>query len=195
MKQISQGAEAIIYSNGKKVIKHRFPKSYRHPELDKKIRQFRTRREAKVLEKLHPNSPLLIKSCDKEMKIEMEHLKGKRVKDVLERNKKIAFQIGKNIAKMHKHNIIHGDLTTSNMIVHKGKVRFIDYGLSFFSDKNEDKAVDLHLMKQALESAHYKVYDEVLAYVMKGYSIYPGYKKILERLEKVDKRGRYKGKH
>ena len=195
MKQISQGAEAKLYSDGKKVIKHRFSKSYRHPELDKKIRQFRTRREAKVLERLHPNSPLLIKSCDKEMKIEMEHLKGKKVKDVLEKNKKIALEIGKNIAKMHSQNIIHGDLTTSNMIFHKGKVRFIDYGLSFFSDKDEDKAVDLHLMKRALESAHYKVYSDVLKYALKGYSIYPEHKKILERLEKVEKRGRHKNKH
>ena len=52
-KIIAQGAEAIIYSDNKIVTKHRFEKNYRHPELDLKLRQFRTRREAKVIEKLH----------------------------------------------------------------------------------------------------------------------------------------------
>ena len=56
---ISQGAEAVIIKEGNNIIKNRISKSYRLEELDKKLRQFRTRREAKVLEKLQEMKDLL----------------------------------------------------------------------------------------------------------------------------------------
>ena len=51
MEKLAQGAEAIVYRDGDKVVKHRFSKTYRHPQLDKSLRQFRTRREGKVISK------------------------------------------------------------------------------------------------------------------------------------------------
>ena len=51
MKQIGDGAEAIIYLDTD-VIKERVKKSYRHKNIDIKLRKFRTRRESKVLKKL-----------------------------------------------------------------------------------------------------------------------------------------------
>jgi len=103
-------------------------------------------------------------------------------------------EIGEKIAVLHNNNIIHGDLTTSNMIFNK-EVFFIDFGLSFFSHKIEDKAVDLHLLKQALESKHYKIWEKAFKIVLESYKKKAeNSDEILKRLEKVEKRGRYKQK-
>ncbi len=197
MKQkiICQGAEAILYQEKNKLIKHRIPKSYRIKEIDDKLRKFRTRREGKMLEKAQINVPKVFKIDDKEMKIEMEFIPGKLLKDILddlsiqERNK-ICEQIGQEISKLHEQNIIHGDLTTSNMIYYQEKIYFIDFGLSFISHKVEDKAVDLHLLKQALESKHYKHWQTSFEKILSAYKN----KEVLARLKIVEKRGRYKRK-
>mgnify|MGYP001561246109 CR=1 FL=1 len=197
MKQkiICQGAEAILYQEKNKLIKHRIPKSYRIKEIDDKLRKFRTRREGKILEKASINVPKIFKIDDKDMKIEMEFIPGKLLKDILddlsisERNK-ICKQIGEEISKLHEQSIIHGDLTTSNLIYYNKKIYFIDFGLSFFSHKIEDKAVDLHLLKQALESKHYKHFESTFKAILSAYKN----KEVLSRLEIVEKRGRYKRK-
>jgi len=195
MKIICQGAEALLYLKNNKLIKERIPKSYRIKEIDDKLRKFRTRREGKILEKAQINVPKVFKIDDKDMKIEMEFIPGKLLKDILddlsisERNK-ICKQIGEEISKLHEQNIIHGDLTTSNMIYYQDKIYFIDFGLSFFSHKIEDKAVDLHLLKQALESKHYKHFESSFKTILSSYKN----KEVLSRLQIVEKRGRYKRK-
>jgi len=114
---------------------------------------------------------------------------------VLDKAKNICRQIGESVAKLHDAGIIHGDLTTSNMILHKGRVCFIDFGLSFFSHKIEDKAVDLHLLKQALESRHYRIWENCIKYALNGYKkTNPQHRDVLNRLENVEKRGRHKAK-
>ncbi len=193
MKQIAQGAEAKLYLIDSKIVKDRIRKDYRIREIDIRLRKSRTKREAKIFEKLSSISfpaPKLIKSDDKE-KIVMEFIKGPKVRDILEEKdyKRLSEEIGKKIAILHNNGIIHGDLTTSNMILEK-EIYFIDFGLSFFSHKIEDKAVDLHLLKQALESKHYKVWEKCFNAALKAY----GNKEVLKRLEQVEKRGRYKGK-
>ena len=195
-KIIGSGAEAIIYLD-KDVIKDRIKKSYRIKEIDEKLRKSRTRREAKILEKLaliNFPAPRLIKT-DKKEKIEMDFIKGKKLRDVLDskNHKKLMNELGEKIAILHQNSIIHGDLTTSNFILNK-KIYFIDFGLSFFSHKIEDKAVDLHLLKQALESKHYKIWENCFKEALKGYKAAKDYKEVMARFEKVEKRGRYKGK-
>jgi TP53 regulating kinase-like protein len=197
MKQLSQGAEAKIYLDNE-IVKDRFKKSYRLEEIDTKLRKFRTRREAKILTKLSEINfpvPELIESDDKEMKIRMEFLDGKKVRDILEESdyKKMCKEIGKLIAIMHDNGVIHGDLTTSNMVF-TDKVNFIDFGLSYFSDKVEDKAVDLHLLRQALESKHHKVWEDCFKAALEGYKTSENYKATITRLEKVEARGRNKQK-
>ncbi|MEK6916643.1 MAG: KEOPS complex kinase/ATPase Bud32 [Nanoarchaeota archaeon] len=197
MKLIGKGAEAEIYLDKDKIIKKRIKKNYRIKEIDDSLRKFRTRREAKILQKLPKQifSPALIKMDDKNMILEMSYVKGEKVREVLENNLYLCTQIGEKIALMHNHGIIHGDLTTSNMILKDKDVYFIDFGLSFFSDKVEDKAVDLHLLRQALESKHYKVFEKAFELVLKGYKKKSSeYNIIIERFEKVDMRGRNKGK-
>ena len=197
-KILHRGAEAILYEENGKLIKERISKGYRIKEVDDKIRKLRTRSETKLLEKSSNiiNVPMVVDSSDKEMRIEMEYIKGKLLKDILDnlnRNEreKICKEVGKQIKVIHDNNIIHGDLTTSNMILLNEKVYFIDFGLGFISDKVEHKAVDIHLLKQALESRHHQHFQESFNAIMNAYS--PN-KEFVNRFNKVESRGRYKKK-
>ena len=198
MKLIGNGAEAKVYFDKGSVIKRRIEKSYRIPEIDKKLRIRRTRKEAKILEKLGDICPDVVEVKDHE--ISMSYLEGPMVKDVVDdliksKSSKLFTSLGKNVAKMHLMNIIHGDLTTSNMMVVDDKVMLIEFGLSFVTDKIEHKAVDLHLFKQALESKHYQHYEAYFESFLKGYKLDNSlYSEVMERLESVEKRGRYKRK-
>lgn len=198
-KIIQQGAEAIISLENNKIIKERVKKSYRINEIDKKLRKSRTKKEAKILNKIKGiiNSPDLIKTNDKDL-IEMSYIDGLKLSDNLEKidYNQIARKIGETISKLHNLNIIHGDLTTSNMIYKKDedKVYIIDFGLSFQSHKIEDKAVDLHLLKQALEAKHFRIYKEVIDNILKSYKTEKS-KEIIERIKKIESRGRYKEKY
>lgn len=199
MKLISEGAEARIYADGNKVIKERARKSYRIPEIDESLRKFRTRREAKVFERLEKIGfpiPRIISFSDRTMKIEMELIDGEKLRDILNEKNciRLCNEVGEKVGTLHKNSIIHGDLTTSNMIL-KEKIYFIDFGLSFFSEKTEDKAVDLHLLRQALESKHHEIWKRCFNSAIKGYKkAEPNSTEILKRLEKVEERGRNKGK-
>ncbi len=196
MKILQQGAEAIIYLQQGKVHKKRIKKSYRLKEIDEKLRKLRTRKEAKLLEKLSSLLPVpkLIKVDEKKKEIILEYIKGKKLSlhlDKLKDKEKIMEQIGKQASILHDNNIIHGDLTTSNMILSNKKIFFIDFGLSFHSTRTEDKAVDLHLLRQALEAKHFRDWKKLFNAFLKGYN--PRDKeKILKKLKEVESRGRYK---
>lgn len=200
--KILRGAEAEIIFEKDRVIKERVRKHYRLKELDEKIRKKRTRAEAKILEKVNKiiPSPELLRVDEKKAVIIEEKIPGKTLAETLsketEKNKKdFSEKIGKNIAKMHEQDIIHGDLTTSNMIQHKKEVYFIDFGLAYISKKFEDRAVDLHVLKEALSAKHYSDAENLWKHIEKGYSIYTHAKTTLERLKKIESRGRYKEKY
>ena len=198
MERIGDWAEAIIYKDGEKVLKERISKSYRIPEIDTQLRKYRTRREAKLLQKLEKYgfTPKVLSSDDKEMKIEMVFIDGPRLRDVLNKDNflKYSKEIGEKLAILHNHDVIHSDLTTSNMI-YEDKVYFIDFGLSSVSTKIEDKAVDLHLLRQALESKHHDIYERCYEAVLKGYKkSYSGADDVISRLNTVEGRGRNKRK-
>lgn len=203
MEKIAQGAEAVIYKDNNEVIKERFSKKYRLEHLDESLRKFRTRREAKVLGKLDElnfPAPKLHDFSDKRMSVVMDFVPGEKLKDILLRGddyQNFAKEIGEKIGKLHLANIIHGDLTTSNMIKHAktGEVTFIDFGLSSFSEKVEDKAVDLFLLDRTLESTHFALYPQIFENVLEGYEkTNPESIHVLERLKAVQKRGRNKNK-
>ena len=197
-KLIAQGAEAKLFLEDNKILKNRFRKTYRLQELDNKLRGSRTRREAKILEKLNAINfpvPKLMKSDEKENLI-IEKINGRLVKDVLGDSdyKALCSEIGTKIAILHNNLIIHGDLTTSNMISNK-EIYFIDFGLSFFSGKAEDRAVDLHLLKEALESKHYRIWEDCFKCALAAYKKEAkGSNETLKRLETVETRGRYRAK-
>ncbi len=202
MIKISHGAEAVLYEDRGTIIKERLSKAYRLPHLDEALRKFRTRREAKVLQRLEElnfPAPHLREFSDKRMSLIMDVVPGEKLKSVLQQgddHTQLAAAMGNNVGKLHQNDIIHGDLTTSNMIQHAetGQLHFLDFGLSSFSGKVEDKAVDLYLLERALESAHHQ-HPELFEKVVEGYKeAYSDAGKVLERLQEVRKRGRNKGK-
>lgn len=201
MKLINQGAEAKLFLEKNAVLKERVPKSYRLPILDNKIRTQRTRSEFKILQKAQNLIPVPKSELNEEnQNIRLEYIKGKKLAEYLDsfnskKRNKICRLIGKQIAILHNNHIIHGDLTTSNMILKNNALYFIDFGLSYIDSKIEHKAVDLHLIKQALESKHYKHFESSFKAVIDGYNRNAeDSSKILERFNIVEIRGRYKHK-
>ena len=198
MKIIKQGAEAVIKLSKNKIIKERIKKNYRINELDKKLRKFRTKREGNILRKAtFVNVPKVYLVDDQRMIIEMEYIRGILLKDFLNKNNlneilKISELLGEEISRLHENNIIHGDLTTTNLILKDNKIYFIDFGLAFISHKAEDKAVDLYLLKQALASSFPQISEQTFHVMIGGYKFNKKHLEVLERLKKVEKRGRYK---
>lgn len=196
-KTISQGAEAIILQKEGFIIKKRIKKSYRLPQLDNRIRKTRTRREAKLIEKASTIIPVpkLIYSSEEQAILHLEFIKGKKLSQHLDKLRdkvKICRKMGSQIAKLHDSNIIHGDLTTSNMILSKDILYVIDFGLGFESSRIEDKAVDLHLIKEALEARHHAIFKKCFSAVLEGYRESKNASLVLQRFEIVESRGRYK---
>ena len=204
-KVIYQGAEAKIciskYMGFDVIQKRRLKKSYRLKEIDEKLISCRTREEAKlIIEARQYGVPVpIIYDVDlKDGIITMEYLKGKRVKDILNdlkepERKELCIKIGKSIARFHNNDIIHGDITTSNMILVGDKVHFIDFGLGEKNNEIETKGVDLHVLMEAIDSAHSK-YSNCFKYVIEGYKkeLKDDANKVIKKIEDVVKRGRYR---
>ncbi len=199
--EIARGAEAVLYKKDGKLLKIRIKKGYRHKQIDQVLRKYRTRYEARIMSRLaHVIAvPMIYEVKENKAEIIMDFIDGLRLSDSLENlseeREKIAFEIGRSIALMHNVGIIHGDLTTSNMIYSKkeGKVYFIDFGLSFHSSRIEDKAVDIYLFLQALKSKHYKIWQEFGYAILKTYYNFVEHAdKIKTQLRKVEQRRRYK---
>jgi TP53 regulating kinase-like protein len=130
----------------------------------------------------------------------MEYVDGAQIKLILnavdkEQRDELCFKIGEMVAKLHRHGIVHGDLTTSNMILASDKRIFLlDFGLGDKSFELEAQGVDLHLLKRALQSTHFEVAHECFNAVLKGYASVLGEEaecKMLEKLREIEKRGRY----
>jgi len=193
---VAQGAEAILYREEDILIKERIKKGYRIKEIDEKLRKRRTRSEARLLRearRLGIAAPNVID--ESEFLIKMSFIRGERIKEILDEDnyQDIGEKIAKAVVILHDHDIIHGDLTTSNMILKTNEIYFIDFGLGFHSNRVEDKAVDLYLLHQALESTHFNVLEEVWEIILKTYEENSKEaEKIIKTLAEIEKRGRYR---
>ena len=207
MTLLKKGAEASLFLadwHGRKVvIKERLPKRYRPAELDSKIRGYRTAHEPQLMheaKKAGVPTPTIFLVDLKDAAITMEFVAGKQVKQVLtdvsrEKRQELSVMIGGLIGKLHRHGVIHGDLTTSNMILNaEGKIFLVDFGLGEKNNEVEARGVDLHLMKRALQSTHYRCAEECFKNVLKGYSAVLGEEdaeKVFEKIREIERRGRY----
>lgn len=209
-KVIRKGAEASLYYGhwfGKEAIfKYRLPKKYRLEDLDKRIRTERTLNEARALIKVKNygvNVPQVFEIDATNSTIVMKFIRGDKLKDVLKtlnEDKKIAYfqKIGRNIATLHMNGHIHGDITTSNIIItEREKIFLIDFGLHEYSDSIEDKSVDLHLFKRVLISSHGNDFELCFSAFLEGYrSEYEKNnsdeaKAIIKNISVIETRGRY----
>jgi TP53 regulating kinase-like protein len=204
---IKKGAEANLYLaewHGRKVVlKKRLPKEYRPQALDEQIRAYRTIHEPQLMheaKKAGVPTPTIFMVDHKNTTIIMEYIEGKQIKQLLNEVSKserqnLCFRIGELTGKLHDYGIVHGDLTTSNLIQHPaGKIFFLDFGLGDKTKELEARGVDLHLMKRALQSTHYKFAEDCFESAIEGYSTVlksETSEKVLDKIREIERRGRY----
>jgi Kae1-associated kinase Bud32 len=197
------GAEARLDSAiwmGRSVVnKQRVIKGYRHPVLDKHLQTFRIKNEVRLMLEARRAGiavPIIYSVDLAENRIVMEEIPGMRVKDALETMpmdaaEGVCRKIGEIAAKIHANDIVHGDLTTSNMLLDGDRIVVIDFSLGSKSSELEDKGVDMHLLEEAFHSAHHRrsgLYGSVKDSYVKTY---PAGAEVLKKVKEIEKRGRY----
>lgn len=175
------------------IIKYRPAKPYRHPKIDAAITKNRTMGEVKFmnkLTKLNINCPNLILADIPHGIIWMEYL-GEKLPNgnisslknwfwYLEKEKggeesvskqveETCIKVGELIGRLHMSDMIHGDLTSSNILLQEGEPQLIDFGLSSYSGLPEDKAVDLYVFERAIISTHSLYSDKYNEWLLTGY--------------------------
>jgi len=212
---IKKGAEASVYRAGwygyDCVFKERVPKTYRNPVLDQQLRTSRTKKEVRLIHQVREcgiRVPYLYHIDTRECSILMEYIGGDMLKDVLieasrgddvDRVTTLLRLFGELVGVLHTHNFIHGDLTTSNVIVRRKEgegqgfeLVLIDFGLGYKSKDIEDKGVDLHVLLEAFESTH----SEILEYkkvILDAYRQgYFGAGEVVAKSDEIERRGRYR---
>jgi TP53 regulating kinase-like protein len=208
---LSQGAEARIYECiflGKQtIVKERFAKQYRHPVLDERINTRRLHSEARMLNRARKagvDAPCVFFIDEQSKLLYMEKIDGITAKQYIwdhaktglqpTEEEELATKIGHAIADLHNAGLVHGDLTTSNMIIraNTNSLVMIDYGLSFASKLAEDKAVDLYVLERAFLSTHTNS-ETLFAAILTRYGERAQHGgEILGRLNTVRLRGRKK---
>lgn len=202
---IYRGAEAELYRGEwlgfDVVFKRRVPKAYRNPDLDRYIRVTRTSLEAKLLSdsrRLGVPTPIVYMVDPVRTEIAMSYIDGQPLKKLIPgMDRELVSQtfvaVGEVVGKLHAGGMVHGDLTTSNMLLKNGTIFLIDMGLGEYSPSTEARGVDLHLMRRALESSHFDSSEIAYAGFTKGYSRIMGVeaKLVLSRVGDIRRRGRY----
>ncbi|MBA3044251.1 Kae1-associated serine/threonine protein kinase [archaeon] len=198
---LKRGAEAEIHLTeflGREAIaKLRVPKTYRNKKIDEVLRKNRTKSEVRLMsevKKYGVSTPIIYDVSVDEYMIVMQYINGERIKDILnsvseKKRKKICYMIGESVGKMHTNNIIHGDLTTSNMILLNDKIFFIDFGLGEKNSEIEAKGVDLHVMMEGFEGENSEV--DAFGYVLDAYKQYDKKDIVVKRMHEISRRGRY----
>lgn len=181
-------------------VRKRLP--YRLPELDAEIRRQRTLREGEMIrsaKKAGVCSPYLYFVDPGRTTLVMEFIDGERMKDLVSslppRESSPLFELlGADVARLHAAGIMHGDLTTANVLRRNGELVFVDFGLSMHSSRVEDHAVDLRLIKETIAGAHSEVAQPALDSLFKGYGRVTGERRaaaVFKQLRAIERRGRY----
>ncbi|MFH1224717.1 MAG: KEOPS complex kinase/ATPase Bud32 [Candidatus Diapherotrites archaeon] len=214
MRLIAKGAEAELwrtdYLGRPALVKRRVPKKYRNSALDARIRRLRTKEECLLLHRAKEcgvRAPLIYNVDRAGTEIVMEFVDGEKLRDVMRKkgkNKKNVFgfcsEVGRNVAKLHRGGLVHGDLTTSNIIVPNQKPKktakaglvFVDFGLGFMSSRTEDFAVDLLVFKKTFSATHWELMPKGWEAIMQGYARgNPKGREIERKVEAVEGRVRY----
>lgn len=176
-KNDGNGHESKLY-----IAKERLSKNYRHPELDARLLKSRMLQEVRCMRKLAPYSynqnekgvlrvPAVMGVVGKNTLL-MEYIeKGQTIRDLLlnadcqeKMVTNLGILMGRAIGEMHSAHVIHGDLTTANMLISINKdetdkeneqsVCLIDFGLAQVSVMAEDRAVDLIVLERAIVALH-----------------------------------------
>ena len=188
-----RGAEAIITFHDRTAEKHRVSKQYRVSALDKRLITERTRAEARLIHAARRGGvPTPVMSDITDNAITMEQVQGTLLtRDLTGENLREA---GRMVGRLHSAGIVHGDLTTSNLIVRESdrKCVLIDFGLAQVTQEVEQRGVDLHVLYQTLKStAPDRSYELKIAFD-EGYGeTFAGAGEVIAREHEIELRGRY----
>lgn len=203
---IARGAESIILKverwNQPFVLKWRQSKPYLLADIDIQLRKTRTSRECKMLSvarSLGVRTPAIYAIDMNDFTILMDYIDGTQLKQVvneLSENQlgKFCTEFGQSIAMLHRGDVVHGDPTTSNVLIDsRSRLWLVDFGLSEMNATVEMKGVDLHLIHRALETTHWDLQEFMLDATINGYSQIMGKDSddILTRMKEIRERGRY----
>ncbi len=204
---IHKGAEANLYLSTlgpwQVVIKRRVKKVYRTNELDNRIRRERTAREAISLRDARRSgvrTPSVLDLDIEKNVITMTYIHGVLARDGLDqvgnrRVPRLLHDVGRQIGLLHTGGLVHGDLTTSNIVLAGGETPFLlDFGMSQRSSEAEDMGVDLHLLQRSLTVSHTIDPTSGLRAVSRGYRQAAGEKQAklsLVKAREIGRRGRY----
>ena len=201
-----KGAEADViqgeWQGMEAVFKVRRPLTYRLKVLDEAIRRQRTVHEAEMIHLAKGAgvaSPALYNVDVPQCTLVMEFVRGERVKDIVPTLPpgelgEIFSEFGAAVAKLHRSGIMHGDLTTANVVRRDRALVFIDFGLSIRTARLEDHAVDMRLIKETLVGAHSGASARALEALNRGYARVAGPSRtraVLKQLQSIERRGRY----
>jgi TP53 regulating kinase and related kinases len=202
-----KGAEAELSSltinSYSAVVKHRVAKKYRTSILDDRIRKERTLTEAFILneaKKAGVRVPSILGIEPETDTIIMTKVAGPvlrdRVDEMSRKDANAVFEsLGKQVGLLHKAGIVHGDLTTSNVILGKPGTPFlVDFGMARHSVEPEDRGVDLHLLLRSLTASHTHNIGSITKYLVQGYRREAGEKtarSTLAKTREIARRGRY----
>ena len=204
---LHRGAEADLslttIGPWKVVVKCRVRKDYRNPILDERIRHDRTISEASVIHEAKTAGarvPSIVGVDIENNAIVMTHLAGTVARECLDdmgksEAQKLLRSIGEQIGLLHMAGIVHGDLTTSNVIVSPSGAPFIvDFGMSRRSVEPEDRGVDLHLLRRSIIASHRQNPSSMMNSMIRGYEETTG-KKVAgstwRKAREIARRGRY----
>ena len=197
IKLLFKGAESNIYLtkwyDKLAISKIRIPKAYRQRTLDEDLRRRRTISESKMLSLVKEfglRTPYVYFVDPFRAEIVMEFVPGTKASKVL--TSTICFNIGRFVSTLHLHNIIHGDLTPANFIANR-KITMVDMGLSFYSTRREDKAMDIRLFKEILKSTFHNSFSRFFNEFLNGYQSINSkeLENILQRIDIIESRKRY----
>ena len=173
------------------VLKRRLPKAYRHPALDAQLRAARTRAEARLLAQARRagvRTPLVLRVD--ESALVLERLEGRQLKEGLDAAR--LAELGGMIARLHARGLVHGDLTTSNVLAGPDGLALVDFGLASSNAEVEDMGGDLHVLMEALDATHPEA-EGAFARVLEGYRAAGGSGDVVRKVEEIVRRGRYRG--
>jgi TP53 regulating kinase-like protein len=198
-KLLKKGAESELYLinwyGQDAVSKIRLSKKYRHQYIDEILRKQRTLHEANIISSakmIGVETPFIYFLNTNNFEIIMEYVHGNVLKDIFSPD--LCVDLGKIVGKLHFYNMIHGDITTSNFILSpQNRLVVIDFGLSFFSERLEDKAADIRLFKEILNSVHVEHFETSFENFLLGYTKVYGKRssKIFHIVNDIEQRGRY----
>lgn len=200
------GAESTIYKTEQwghpVILKWRPEKPYLLREIDELLRRTRTSRECKMLthaRMLGVSTPTVHWANLATCTIAMDYIEARQLKQLAptvsnQMLHELCSNFGQSIALMHRGNVVHGDPTTSNVLIDgKSRLWMVDFGLAEWNATVEMKGVDLHLVRRALETTHWDQQEVMLTGTLEGYVglLRGDAEPILSRMEAIRERGRY----